>query len=232
MKPQPFLASQDRRLVQEIHQSRLPHTTQDLLLQVLKHSLEEANRPTTQRLFPVAIVCSFQLADWAYRLKTERAVLQQAIQQAEDVGLLCLEPIPYFKEEYFLRWTPERMVLQPHQYHVNTYAGNQHPAEAECELPALDEAEPSPQYWKGRPPRRIWRQLRQAVLARDERTCHYCGTRSGRMTCDHKIPVSRGGSSTLDNLVTACLKCNSAKATRTAEEWVQTRTRQPRREAR
>jgi 5-methylcytosine-specific restriction endonuclease McrA len=85
-------------------------------------------------------------------------------------------------------------------------------------------------HWKGRPPRRVWRQLREDVLARDERTCHYCGTRRGRMTCDHKITVSRGGTSTLDNLVTACLACNSTKGTRTAEEWLWAYTRQPQKE--
>ena len=74
-------------------------------------------------------------------------------------------------------------------------------------------------HWKGRPPRRVWQLIRQVVFVRDGWTCVYCGTRSGRLTCDHMIPVSRGGSSTLDNLVTACLACNLAKATKTPEEW-------------
>ena len=74
-------------------------------------------------------------------------------------------------------------------------------------------------YWKGRPPRRVWRLLRQAVFERDGWVCVYCGKRTGTLTCDHVFPVSQGGSSTLDNLVTACLACNTAKATRTPEEW-------------
>ena len=74
-------------------------------------------------------------------------------------------------------------------------------------------------YWKGRPPRQVWRLLRQAVFERDGRVCVYCGKSIGTLTCDHVVPVSRGGSSTLDNLVTACLACNVAKATRTPEEW-------------
>jgi 5-methylcytosine-specific restriction endonuclease McrA len=45
------------------------------------------------------------------------------------------------------------------------------------------------------------------------------GLRSGTLTCDHVVPVSRGGSSTLDNLVTACLACNLAKSTMTPKEW-------------
>ena len=74
-------------------------------------------------------------------------------------------------------------------------------------------------HWKGRPPRRVWQLLRQLVFERDGWTCVYCGMRSGTLTCDHVVPVSRGGSSTLDNLVTACLACNLAKATMTAKEW-------------
>ena len=70
-------------------------------------------------------------------------------------------------------------------------------------------------HWKGRPPRRVWQLMRQIVFERDGWTCVYCGTRTGSLTCDHVIPVSRGGSSTFDNLVTACLACNLAKATMT-----------------
>jgi 5-methylcytosine-specific restriction endonuclease McrA len=65
----------------------------------------------------------------------------------------------------------------------------------------------------------VWELMRQVVFVRDGGTCVYCGTRTGPITCDHVVPVSRGGSSTLDNLVTACLACNLAKATKTPEEW-------------
>ena len=74
-------------------------------------------------------------------------------------------------------------------------------------------------HWEGRPPRRVWQLMRQIVFERDGRTCVYCGLRSSTLTCDHVIPVSRGGSSTFDNLVTACLACNLAKATMTPKEW-------------
>ncbi len=74
-------------------------------------------------------------------------------------------------------------------------------------------------HWKGRPPRRVWQLLREVVFARDGWICVYCGTRTGPLTCDHVLPVSRGGSSTLDNLVTACLACNLAKATMAPKEW-------------
>ena len=74
-------------------------------------------------------------------------------------------------------------------------------------------------HWKGRPPRRVWQLLRLIVFERDGWTCVYCGKRTWELTCDHVVPVSRGGSSTLENLVTACLACNLAKATKTPEEW-------------
>jgi hypothetical protein len=60
--------------------------------------------------------------------------------------------------------------------------------------------------------------VRQAVLDRDDYLCRYCGRRSQTMEIDHIIPVSQGGESTLDNLVTACRRCNRKKAARTPEE--------------
>jgi hypothetical protein len=214
-----------RFLQRTIRQSPLPADTKQVLLQALTHRLEHPARATILHQPSSEIVAEFGLADWAYSLKTERKTLQQAIQHAEAIGLLRLDPIPYFKEEYFLCWTPDGVVRQPHQRRTNSQTAE----EGACDRPAQGETEPPPRHWKGRPPRHVWRQLREAVLARDERTCHYCGTRSGKMSCDHVIPVSKGGSSTLDNLVTACAACNSAKATKIAEEWAQTRTCQPRR---
>lgn len=66
--------------------------------------------------------------------------------------------------------------------------------------------------------RRIASNVRQAVLDRDDYLCRYCGRRSQTMEVDHIIPVSQGGTSTLDNLVTACRKCNRRKAGRTPQE--------------
>jgi 5-methylcytosine-specific restriction endonuclease McrA len=37
-------------------------------------------------------------------------------------------------------------------------------------------------------------------------------------SCDHLVPVARGGGSGMDNLVTACYRCNSSKANWTVEE--------------
>ncbi len=63
------------------------------------------------------------------------------------------------------------------------------------------------------------RTSRRAVLARDDWRCQYCGcrydgARSERLTVDHVIPRSRGGSSNWDNIVAACATCNRKKADR------------------
>lgn len=62
-----------------------------------------------------------------------------------------------------------------------------------------------------------WSAIRGAVLRRDSNRCHYCGKDAN--TVDHKTPLSRGGKSTLDNLVAACRACNSSKAGRDEKQW-------------
>lgn len=57
----------------------------------------------------------------------------------------------------------------------------------------------------------IPRELRDQVMKRDNHTCRYCGRRSVYLDCDHVYPVSRGGETTLDNLVAACHTCNTRK---------------------
>lgn len=61
---------------------------------------------------------------------------------------------------------------------------------------------------------------RRNVYRRDGYCCVYCGRRprSDELTIDHVIPRSRGGESSWDNCVTACLQCNARKADRTAQE--------------
>lgn len=58
---------------------------------------------------------------------------------------------------------------------------------------------------------RISDELRRKVLERDGYKCRYCGNTSGPFHMDHVYPYSKGGETTIDNLVTACSGCNSHK---------------------
>lgn len=53
--------------------------------------------------------------------------------------------------------------------------------------------------------------LRQAVFKRDNYTCQYCGAQGVALHADHVYPESKGGETTLGNLVAACAHCNHSK---------------------
>lgn len=57
---------------------------------------------------------------------------------------------------------------------------------------------------------------RLKVFERDEYKCRYCAKQLTRFTAtlDHLQPVSRGGDNSYDNLMTACLHCNSQRGSR------------------
>jgi 5-methylcytosine-specific restriction endonuclease McrA len=61
---------------------------------------------------------------------------------------------------------------------------------------------------------------RGRILARDRYKCSYCGKKGGDfdLTVDHILPASRGGTTSPENLVAACLACNQRKGNRTPEE--------------
>jgi 5-methylcytosine-specific restriction endonuclease McrA len=61
---------------------------------------------------------------------------------------------------------------------------------------------------------------RKGIILRDLATCQYCGSKSESraLTLDHVIPRSRGGESTWENLVAACVRCNNRKGNRTPQE--------------
>lgn len=48
--------------------------------------------------------------------------------------------------------------------------------------------------------------------------CIYCGSRE-KIQADHVIPVTRGGTNSIGNLVPACYICNPSKGNRTIMEW-------------
>ena len=55
-----------------------------------------------------------------------------------------------------------------------------------------------------------WRAIQGAYAGR----CAYCGEKPASLTQDHVIPLSRGGSHTPENIVPACVSCNSRKGAR------------------
>jgi len=46
--------------------------------------------------------------------------------------------------------------------------------------------------------------------------CAYCGSKSGKLTIDHVIPISKGGATVAENIVPACAFCNGSKGNREA----------------
>ena len=58
------------------------------------------------------------------------------------------------------------------------------------------------------------------LFRRDNNMCLYCGDYlwGWELTRDHVIPVSRGGTDTWENVVTACRECNHYKADKLLDE--------------
>jgi len=61
---------------------------------------------------------------------------------------------------------------------------------------------------------------RRNLFKRDRFTCQYCGSQPGpeELTIDHVAPRSRGGVSSWENCVLACVACNKRKADRSIAE--------------
>ena len=60
----------------------------------------------------------------------------------------------------------------------------------------------------------------QALFARDRHLCMYCGQHYTRaeLTRDHVLPLSRGGLDVWENVVAACLACNTRKGSKTPQQ--------------
>ena len=69
---------------------------------------------------------------------------------------------------------------------------------------------------------------RRNIIKRDSHQCQYCQSTKAPITVDHVIPKVRGGKDTWENLVCACVKCNTKKGNRTPEEVGMKLIRQPR----
>jgi len=60
---------------------------------------------------------------------------------------------------------------------------------------------------------------------RQKGKCYYCGKKLGTgknaYHVDHIIPLSRGGSNDISNLVIACPQCNVSKQDKLLHEWLE-----------
>jgi 5-methylcytosine-specific restriction endonuclease McrA len=65
---------------------------------------------------------------------------------------------------------------------------------------------------------RLPAQLRFGILQRDSFRCRYCGRPGSAagvvLHIDHVVPLAAGGTTTEDNLLSACDRCNLGKGTR------------------
>src|SRR5437868_4301669 len=61
---------------------------------------------------------------------------------------------------------------------------------------------------------------RRNIFARDNNQCQYCGRKfpTTELSLDHIVPRSKGGQSTWENIVCACVNCNVRKGGRTPKE--------------
>lgn len=66
---------------------------------------------------------------------------------------------------------------------------------------------------------RFARKFRLDVFIRDDFACVYCGDRGRPRRLDHRIPVSKGGTSFPSNLCCACDLCDKMKGDMTARQF-------------
>ncbi len=80
-----------------------------------------------------------------------------------------------------------------------------------------------------RVPRREIRFSRRNIYLRDGHLCQYCGRvyREEELNLDHVVPRDVGGKTSWENIVTACVRCNSRKANRLPEQAGMTLRRVP-----
>ncbi len=60
---------------------------------------------------------------------------------------------------------------------------------------------------------------RKMIYSNSDYTCSYCGKRGGTLHVDHVIPISRGGIDDIENMTSACPRCNWSKGSKLLSEW-------------
>jgi 5-methylcytosine-specific restriction endonuclease McrA len=61
----------------------------------------------------------------------------------------------------------------------------------------------------------------KSILGQSQGKCYYCSKYVGVMSLviEHRIPISRGGDTTMENVTAACKGCNWDKCSKTEEEY-------------
>ncbi|HJT55833.1 MAG TPA: HNH endonuclease [Ktedonobacteraceae bacterium] len=54
---------------------------------------------------------------------------------------------------------------------------------------------------------------------RQKGKCHYCHNKLAKYHIEHVVPVTRGGSNDMSNIVLACPPCNWRKGNKLPHEW-------------
>jgi 5-methylcytosine-specific restriction endonuclease McrA len=82
-------------------------------------------------------------------------------------------------------------------------------------------------------PTREVRFTRRNIFYRDRNRCQYCGKtfQQQELNLDHIVPISRGGTSCWENVVCACIPCNTRKGDRTPSEAGMKMYRRPKKPA-
>ena len=210
MTMHPLLQRQHYLLVLAIERCALPLPTKKVLLEVLSTCAETARQQQAERTTLISLGCQMDLERWASRLSLESEALLQTLHVLLEEGYLHHDPDEPFADGAWLTWNLAfdtwPCFAPPPKRSRTRHAQAEKVADQDED--AADQPPWSPEAllakrWKGRPPRSVWWVMRQTVLERDDYTCLYCGRRGGRLGLDHLIPVSRGGTSELSNLVTA-----------------------------
>jgi 5-methylcytosine-specific restriction endonuclease McrA len=78
-------------------------------------------------------------------------------------------------------------------------------------------------------PRQTVKFNRRNIFARDNNQCQFCGKKfpTSELSLDHVTPRSKGGQTTWENIVCACVACNVRKGGRTPREAGMTLIRKP-----
>lgn len=68
--------------------------------------------------------------------------------------------------------------------------------------------------------RQVSQHVSWEVFRRDGYTCRYCGNGEVPLTVDHLVLWEEGGPSIVENLVSACKKCNRVRGNTQYEDWL------------